>query len=151
MPLADYDIYDKTGKYLYTLEDELFKSRPPETIKVTKNGLEFTGKKVTTVPARTPERWGDCTGKYGVNGVYDIGLGMRVQNEKHRDKILKQRGLVRESEAGNHFISDWTERKKEEKIKEQEFDNRYMSAIQAGKTPEQAVVEAAPAHEILGK
>ena len=31
--------------------------------------------KQLSAPAHTPGRWGDQTGKYGVNGCYDRGLG----------------------------------------------------------------------------
>lgn len=48
-----------------------------------------------TAPAKTATTWGDQTGKYGVNGVWNRGLGCMVQNDRHADAIAKSRGLVR--------------------------------------------------------
>ena len=106
-------------------------------------------KKLISAHAYTPSLFGDMTGKFGVNGVFDPGLGRHVQNERHRDQILKQKGLVRESDMGRNFIEDWTEKRKAQKAPQLEFQRRYEAALDAGKTKEQAVVEAAPAHEIL--
>ena len=44
--------------------------------------------------ARTVSLWGDQTGTYGVNGVYNRGLGCMVYNDKDMEQKAKARGLV---------------------------------------------------------
>ena len=61
---------------------------PVECIKCetpTKRGVEM--------PAYTPSSWGDS--KWA--GRYDKGLGVTLQSKKHRDQIMKQRGLVEDT------------------------------------------------------
>lgn len=111
-------------------------------------------KRMVTAPQFTPGSWGEQTGRFGVNGLYDRGLGMKIQNEKHRDQVLKQRGLVRESEisGGNeHFIEEWNAKRHQELEPQRKFERVYHEQIAAGKTPEEAVVAASPSHEILSK
>lgn len=53
----------------------------------TKRGIEM--------PAFTPSGWGDS--KWA--GRYDKGLGVTLQSKRHRDQIMKQRGLVEDTVA----------------------------------------------------
>jgi putative FmdB family regulatory protein len=65
-----------------------FRNDPVECIKCetpTKRGVEL--------PAFTPSGWGDS--KWA--GRYDKGLGVTLQSKKHRDQIMKQRGLVEDT------------------------------------------------------
>lgn len=61
--------------------------------------------RTVTAPAWTPSGWGDQTGKYGVNGLYNRGLGCIVKNDRHADEIAASRGLVRFQDAfdGNSY------------------------------------------------
>ena len=59
-------------------------------------------RKVVSVPARMAEQWAEFPN--GVNGRFSPGLGTRVYNRKHEDKILKEKGLVRESDLGRDFV-----------------------------------------------
>lgn len=56
--------------------------------------------------AFTPMRFGDCTGKYGVNGFYDRGLGATYHNSMEREAIMKAKGLVTWEEAGGNTAYD---------------------------------------------
>ena len=51
-------------------------------------------KKLLSIPAFTPERWGDGTGKYGVNGFKCVQSGMRFQNKREQFKWMEKNGKV---------------------------------------------------------
>lgn len=111
-------------------------------------------KRMMTAPQFTPGSWGDQTGKFGVNGIYDRGLGVRVQNERHRDQILKKKGFVRESELSGGretFIEDWNQKRHQELEPQRKFERVFKEEIAKGTSPEDAVVKASPATEILSK
>lgn len=50
--------------------------------------------------SKTPGKWGDSA------SYFSPSLGCEVRNSAHRDKILKQRGLVAESDMPKGFIDD---------------------------------------------
>jgi len=109
-------------------------------------------KRLVSAPSFTPGLWGDCTGKYGVNGVYDRGLGTYVQNEKHRDQILKQKGFVRESDISGgkeDYIEQWNEKRHQQLEPQRKFERVFKEELAKGKSAEEAVVTASPASEIL--
>ena len=56
--------------------------------------------------ASTSLRWGDCTGKFGVNGHYDRGLGATYHNSMEREALMKAKGLVTWEEAGGDASYD---------------------------------------------
>jgi putative FmdB family regulatory protein len=51
-------------------------------------------KKLLSIPAFTPERWGDGTGKYGVNGFKCVQSGRRFQNKREQYKWMEANGKV---------------------------------------------------------
>jgi len=109
-------------------------------------------KRMVTAPLFTPGSWGDETGKYGVNGVYDRGLGTYVKNEKHRDQILKQKGFVRESDLSGgreDYIETWNEKRHQQLEPQRKFERVFKEELAKGKSAEEAVVTASPASEIL--
>jgi putative FmdB family regulatory protein len=109
-------------------------------------------KRMITAHQLTPGLFGDCTGKYGVNGVYDRGLGTHVHNEKHRDQILKQKGFVRESELSGgreDYIETWNEKRHQQLAPQRKFERVFKEELAKGKSAEEAVVTASPASEIL--
>lgn len=53
-----------------------------------------------SMPAKTSGRWGDNTGKYGVNGCFDRGLGATYYNSMEREAICKAKGLIPLSDVG---------------------------------------------------
>ena len=109
-------------------------------------------KRMVTAHQLTPSLFGDCTGKYGVNGVYDRGLGTYVKNEKHRDQILKQKGFVRESDLSGgreDYIEQWNEKRHQQLEPQRKFERVFKEELAKGKTAEEAVVTASPASEIL--
>lgn len=78
-----------------------------EKVEVLCKGCSLVMRKKVNIPAFTPSSWGDCTGKFGVNGTYNKGLGCFVKNNKDAEQIAKSRGLVPFSEAfsGRSFES----------------------------------------------
>ena len=109
-------------------------------------------KRMVTAHQLTPGLFGDNTGKYGVNGVYDRGLGTYVQNEKHRDQILKQKGFVRESDLSGgreDYIETWNEKRHQQLEPQRKFERVFKEELAKGKSAEEAVVTASPASEIL--
>jgi len=58
-----------------------------------------------SMPAKTSGRWGDNTGKYGVNGCYDRGLGATYYTSMEREAICKAKGLIPLSDVGgDNFV-----------------------------------------------
>jgi hypothetical protein len=103
MPLFDYFC----GEHVY--EELLLPSEEvPDSIECPTCGKTAT--KQVSIPAHTPGRWGDQTGKYGVNGFYDRGLGARYQTSMQREAIMDKKGLAPESSFGKHYAEDTLQR-----------------------------------------
>lgn len=66
--------------------------------------------KQLSMPSHTPGRWGDQTGKYGVNGFHDRGLGATYHNSMERERLMDQKGLVDAGSFGKHALDDGVER-----------------------------------------
>lgn len=62
--------------------------------------------RMVSKPAMTPGKWGDQTGKHGINGHYDKGLGARYYTSAQRDALMEEKGLLHASDVGGHFIED---------------------------------------------
>ena len=59
-------------------------------------GCHLCGKEARTIvsaPAFTPSGWGDS--KWA--GRFDKGLGITLRDKKHRDQVMKERGLVEDT------------------------------------------------------
>ncbi len=67
--------------------EELVKRPAPDAIDCVMCGKPAKRLQVYRI-ARTPGRWGDQTGKYGVNGYYDKGLGATYHSSMEREKIM---------------------------------------------------------------
>lgn len=78
--------------------------------------------------AKTPGRWGDQTGKYGVNGHYDAGLGATYYSSMERDRIMKAKGLENLSDLGTHYWEDETDRRTQKAAKEAKVAEAYLEA-----------------------
>ena len=62
---------------------------------------------LVTAPAKTSGRWGDNTGKHGVNGKYDRGLGATYYNSMDREALCKSKGLIPLEDVGSsHWVED---------------------------------------------
>lgn len=103
------------------------------------------------MPSRTAASWGDT--QWGINGKFDPGLGRNVSSYKEQDKLLRERGLIRESELGTHFYADYTQKQKNEKQRMDDIATQYHNAVLShGDDPERhikAATETFPAKQML--
>lgn len=83
-------------------------------------------KLLVSLIAFTPLRYGDCTGRYGVNGFYDRGLGTTYHNSMERDALMKKKGLVSWEEAGGDAAYD---RYKTNQIAEAAGSDAYLNTF----------------------
>ena len=74
-----------------------------------------------------PNIIGETTGKWGVNGYYSKALGGYVDSPRAEEKIMNQRGYIRESDLGQHGWSDAVEAK-QAKMRRQEADVKQIEA-----------------------
>lgn len=79
---------------------------------------------IPSLIAQTSLRWGDNTGRFGVNGFYDRGLGATYHNTVERDQIMKQKGLVPLDEIGGDAELD-------RRIEKQKTDAKKADAYTA--------------------
>lgn len=107
--------------------------------------------RLVSSPARTATLWGDTP--FGINGHYDRGLGTRVTSFKHTDKILEQRGLVRESDlGGDMYIERQMDAAAEERKKHKAVVTEYAANIQKFDGDKGlAMAETFPAHRMIAE
>lgn len=73
-----------------------------------------------SLPAKTPGMWGtDWRHGLSSEGKFDSALGKTIYSEKHRDKVLESKGLIRESDLPKDFIEN-SQSKISERIAEQD-------------------------------
>jgi len=86
-------------------------------------------KRLMSVPAKTAGKWGDQTGKWGVNGFYDRGLGATYYTSAEREKIARAKGLVPLEDVGgdsfieNRFVAEMNIKAEQDKIL-QDYKNK---------------------------
>ncbi len=99
MPLFDYFCGAHVHEALFLPKEEV-----PNSIECPKCGK--ISLKQMPMPASTPGRWGDQTGKYGVDGFFDRGLGARYQTSMQREAIMEAKGLVSTNDFDKHHVED---------------------------------------------
>ena len=100
--------------------------------------------------AVTPGYWGDQTGKYGVNGHYDAGLGVTYYNSKQRDAAIKAAGVAPLSDYPAHFWEDQSAKQQAAKDKRDKFAADYAAAVKRNNGDQiRASTEVMPAGECL--
>jgi hypothetical protein len=105
---------------------------------------------LVTLPAKTSLSWGDNTGKYGVDGFYDRGLGAHYHNIQERDKIAKEKGLVPVSDFGDNRVDSLASKQAEDQKFWNGESQRYKSNLEKFKGDQvKAVTETWTAHDIL--
>jgi|TARA_R100000149_G_C5861851_1_gene127569 putative FmdB family regulatory protein len=96
-------------------------------------------KKLLSIPAFTPERWGDGTGKYGVNGFKCVQSGMRFQNKREQFKWMEKNGKVcvngtkHDTVAAEHAYVKKLNDADAESVKTQEYLNKHRSLVRRKK------------------
>ena len=108
-------------------------------------------KKQMSLVAKTPGGWnsGWTDGLDGY-GKYDPGLGMTITSERHRDRELEKRGLVRESDLGDGWFEKEQAKRKAKAAKDEANAQRYEANLKKfdGDTTK-AMVETFTAKDIL--
>jgi hypothetical protein len=88
---------------------------------------------IPSLIAQTSLRWGDNTGRFGVNGFYDRGLGATYHNTVERDQIMKRKGLVPLDEIGGDAELDRRiEKQKTDAKKAEVYTNTFTQAEAGG-------------------
>ncbi len=121
MPLFDYECGDRHRF------EEFFKAGSEIPLSIPCKTCRQPAIKQLSTPAFTPGRWGDQTGKYGVNGFYDKGLGARYHNSMEREKLMDSRGVVDAGAFDKHFHEDKIE-KGNQSAEEHQKDVRALNA-----------------------
>ena len=105
--------------------------------------------------AKTPGRWGDQTGKFGVNGCFDRGLGASYHTSMEREKIARSKGLIPlEDVGGDNFVEARLSQEKSIKDEQDRILRAYKDKVEAygGSKAAQcrAIEEILPASDCLG-
>lgn len=111
---------------------------------------------LVSAPAKTAGKWGDQTGKWGVNGCFDRGLGATYYTSMDRERIAKSKGLVPlEDVGGDSFVekrmsAELNIKAEQDKILQSYKDkvSEYGGSIQA---KVRAIEEVLPAKDCLGE
>ena len=111
---------------------------------------------LVSAPAKTSGKWGDQTGKFGVNGYYDRGLGATYYNNDQREKIAKSKGLIPlDAVGGDSFVekrmsAELNIKAEQDKILQSYKDkvSEYGGSLQA---KVRAIEEVLPAKDCLGE
>ena len=107
-----------------------------------------------TAPARTPGRWGDNTGTHGVNGHFDAQLGQVYYTSMQREAIMREKGLVLESDLGDqHAVDDQLRSQMSEDKHLDQLSKTYKAKlVEHGTTyggAIKAITETLPASDML--
>ena len=107
-----------------------------------------------TAPARTQGRWGENTGTYGVNGCFDPQLGAVYYNSMEREAIMREKGLILESDLGDrHAVDDQLREQMSEDKHLDQLSKTYKSKLMEHGTTYggaiKAITETLPASDML--
>lgn len=91
----------------------------------------------------------NTTGRYGANGYFSHALGKHVDSHRAEQKIMESRGFVCEADLPKDRWDDAVTRQKERVAIQDKCIETYTSALDSGKTKEEAVVEAFTAEDAL--
>ena len=103
--------------------------------------------RVFTAPA-AHSSWAG-TGKHGVNGYFSKALGKHVANKHTEQKIMEGKGFVCEADLPKDRWDTAVETQKRRVTAQDKTIETYTEALKDGKTKEEAVVEAFPAHDAV--
>lgn len=102
-----------------------------------------------SLPAFTPGLYGDQTGKYGANGYYSKSLGAYVDNKKVEEKLMKDRGFIRENDLGKDFWSNETAKRKSLLVEQDKISEEYNGMISSGYSKEDAIAKTFSTERIM--
>jgi putative FmdB family regulatory protein len=143
-------IYVFQCKSCETVHEKLLKMSDRDTF-VVNNSCECGGdlKNIISLPAFTPGLYGDQTGKYGASGYYSKSLGGYVDNKRVEEKLMKDRGFIREADLGKDFWEKETSKRKS-LIKEQDLlSDEYSGLLKDGFSKEDAIAKTFSTERIM--
>jgi putative FmdB family regulatory protein len=111
---------------------------------------------LVSAPAKTSGKWGDQTGKWGVNGCFDKGLGATYYNNDQREKIAKSKGLIPlDAVGGDSFVEKRMSAEISIKGQQDKILQEYKDKVeQYGGTTQakvRAIEEVLPAKDCIGE
>lgn len=141
-------IFDYTCSNGHTTEELFFSDEEIPVIISCEMCNEKAHKQMVLI-ARMADQWNDHP--HGVNGTYNRGLGQVIYNERHRQQVMKARGLVDMRDFNNeHMIEDHIVDAKQKKQEKDKFYDTYKDALKKHDGDhERAQVEVMPAKECL--
>lgn len=123
MGLYTYIVEDADGNPTGEEVEEIYKwNAVPDFI--TSSAGRIARRKGVEVIAKVAD-----TSKFGLNGVYNRGLGCNVQSWQHYEQIMAERGLVRESDLGKHYALDKAEADMNAKAAEDKKLDKHLQAM----------------------
>jgi len=100
MGLYTYEILDDSGKPTGETLEEIFKwNQVPDTL--TSSHGRVARRKGVEVIAKIAD-----TSKFGLNGVYNRGLGCVITGWEHYEQVMKEKNLTPESDFGKHHFEE---------------------------------------------
>ncbi len=95
--------------------------------------------------ARTANRWGDT------NGSYNKHLGQHVSNSMHREKVLREKGLVDLRDMPEHYFEDRLEKEKAEHIRHKKDMDEYKAHVANGESKGDAMAKTFSTTKLKGR
>lgn len=151
MPIKEAACYEcKTVEDLLVRMSEV--SNPPPSCPVCSGSRSY----LVSAPQKTAGKWGDQTGKFGVNGFYDRGLGATYYNNDQRDRIAKAKGLIPlDAVGGDAFVEKRMTAEMNIKAEQDKILQSYKDKVEQYGGSQQAKVRAIeeilPATDCLGE
>jgi len=155
-------IYEYQNEWGHIVERIFTYKDRPDTLYDPKTGVPYH--LIMSRPALLKSNLSDWQRGLSGAAVYDRNLKSIVYGEKHRDEILKDRGLVRESDLAKHYCSDAAEKAQKEnekadkesdaffdKMKEFGLDKQGDNANERVKATERFWEEVNPAKPTIAK
>jgi putative FmdB family regulatory protein len=89
-----------------------------------------TLRKLVDMPAKTKTLWNDgWTEGLSGNGYFSQALGKQVPNRRYEDKVMNQKGFVRESDLGKNWIEEKSNALMEQDKLQQKLTDEYSQSV----------------------
>ena len=123
------------------MSEELFRNVGLVTPQITCRYCDQKADKQVSAPSHTPGRWGDQTGKYGVNGFFDKGLGATYATSMEKDRIMESKGLASAGDFDKHQAEDHMEKQRANEAQHDKNMGKYKSRIKKHGDKGRAIAE----------
>lgn len=123
MGLYSFQVLDENGQPTGEELEEIYKWNAVPDMLISSSGRRAKRKGVEVIAKITD------TSKFGLNGVYNRGLGTVVTDWRHYEQIMAERGLVRESDLPKHYFEESLERADRFYEKEEKETLKHLNAV----------------------